>query len=399
VGTLTPVRARRTRLAATIALVAIACAVALYAGLAAAAPGPAATSPGDDVQPPPPSSSSTTTNTTTTTTAPSTAAPNATGPLGQPKLRRVKGAVTGGFQVAPPRTTDTIEPGKARDYGLTVLNQTGKPRRFTLTVHDLVPGRGGSYADLVDAGTAPRGSGQWLQLAAPSVELDNLQQAIIPVRVSVPAAADAGGHYAGIQVSSSDPGQTGDEVNVRTAIVAHFITIVPGDVRYDIKLNDFRVPSLTSHAVRARATVTNTGNIHPSPSARLVLRGIGIDRSISVDVPELLPGGTRTITIEWKRPPHLGRVDAHIEAAAEDGDKVRTPTRTIWLWSTPALVTGVALLVVVIAGLVYWRRSREWKRLLAEVSADLYDDEDADDGAPVRDIEHAAESDTDSALE
>jgi len=80
---------------------------------------------------------------------------------------------------------------------------------FSFELRDLAPGRGGSYSDLADLGTAPRGAGAWLQMAQPTIDLDNLQLAHVPFRVTVPPGSDAGGHYAAIVVSSAPTGQTG----------------------------------------------------------------------------------------------------------------------------------------------------------------------------------------------
>lgn len=297
----------------------------------------------------------------------------ASGPLAEVAYRRVQGQVTGGFQISPPRITDTVTPGTAHDFGLTVLNQTGHRRRFTLQVKDLAPGRGDTYAELAEPGTAERGAATWTTLRASTLDLDNLQQAIVPLRIAVPTGTDAGGHYAAIRVSSSDPAEKG-EVRLETSIVAHLVIIVPGKVRYGLRITDVDVPGVARGRARVRLRVRNTGNIHSSPRLTLRLRGPLLRDRVEADVPEIMPGGERPMTLTWSDPPRLGRAVATLAATGEDGTTRRTNIGTIWIWSIPAAIAGGVLLAILAAAAWWWRRERALRLLML-----AYDDEELED--------------------
>lgn len=309
---------------------------------------------------------------------PASGSPDA--PLAPVHLSRVRSDVTGGFQVSPPRLTDSISPGAHRDYVVTVLNQTGQRRTFTLDVFDLAPGSGATYADLVDSGTAERGAGSWLTLAKPSVVLDNLQQAEVPFRVRVPDHADAGGHYGAIRVSSRAPAEN-EGVQIESAIVEHVIVIVPGKVRYQLDASDVRVDRVASGSTTVRFTVRNRGNIHSSPSARVTLRGTLVDAEATADVPELLPGGRRRMKLVLRDLPRLGVARASVAIAGEDGREWRRGLGRVYIWSRAAAIGSGIVIIALVGAFVAWRRARSWRRYL-DVDDDVEPDEANDADAP-----------------
>jgi hypothetical protein len=296
------------------------------------------------------------------------AAPDA--PLPQPRLTRVHGDVTGGFQVSPPRVTDSVSPGASRDYAVTVLNQSGHRRTFSIEVFDLAPGTGDTYADLVDRGAAERGAGSWVTVARPSIVLDNLQQAEVPFRIRVPAGADAGGHYGAIRITSSAPTE-GSNVQVESAIVEHLVIIVPGKVRYQLATSDVHLERLVNGSTKVRFTLRNRGNIHSSPGARVLLRGPLVDVDARTDVPELLPGGRRRVTVELRHLPRLGLARMSLRVAGEDGREQTRDLGRVLVWSRAVVIAAALVLVALVTALVAWRRSRAWRQYLhVEADAD-----------------------------
>jgi hypothetical protein len=283
--------------------------------------------------------------------------------LPAPHLSRVRGDITGGFQVSPPRVTDSLPAGGSRDYSVTVLNQSGHRSTFSIEVFDLAPGTGASYADLVDRGAAERGAGTWVTVSRPTVVLDNLQQAEVPFRVLVPVGADAGGHYAAIRVTSSAPAD-GSDVRIEAAIVEHVVVIVPGKVRYDLATSDVHVDRLARGHTTVSFTVRNRGNIHSSPSARVRLRGPLVDADATTDLPELLPGGRRKVSMTLRGLPLLGVGRVTVQVAGEDGRERSRDVGRVVVWSRAAVGGGLVVLVLLVGALVAWRRSRDWRNYL-----------------------------------
>src|SRR5690606_29554668 len=119
------------------------------------------------------------------------------------------------------------------------------------------------YSRMEAAGTSDRGAGRWLDPAADTIELRNLEQARVRITATAPRSADAGGHYAAVVVRSvEDTAERASPVTVRTQIAAHFLLLVPGAVRYEADIEEIDTGgSFAWRHVPLEAVVRNSGNI------------------------------------------------------------------------------------------------------------------------------------------
>jgi hypothetical protein len=293
---------------------------------------------------------------------------------------RVKSDVTGGFLTSPPRIVASGSTGQTIRSTLTILNQSGRHNRFTITIHDLGPGEGDTYSELNDPGSLEIGAGTWITIPATVVELDNSQEAHVPVIVTIPGDADAGGHYGAVAVEMSslpNASKTDDTVAVTQRIVTDVTSIVPGKVRYEPELSKLKHAATAHGSLTVRTTVSNSGNIHTAPKLQGRIRGVGATEDVTkVDVPSILPGGEREVDVVFDDLPPLGRVTPAVTVIAEDGTKHTEFGEPVWVWSPVAAIVigGSIVLGIAIVAAVAWRRRyrREWE---AYLNADDDDDE------------------------
>jgi len=147
---------------------------------------------------------------------------------------------------------------------------------------------------------------------------------------------------------------------MQTRIVTDVVTIVPGKVRYQDDLGELSAPAVAHGRIPVRFMVHNNGNIHSSPHAEVTFSGPFVDKRIEYDIPEMLPGGSRVVSLAWAGAPPVGRATVRVRLTREDGVTVTRTAGTTLLWSWRLVAAGAAVLLVVVALLWWWRRSRSW---------------------------------------
>lgn len=290
--------------------------------------------------------------------------PGGEGPL-EVRRQRVRGTVTGGFQVSPPQIADTARAGGEIVHELTILNQFGRSHEFTIEVRDLAPGTERGGPQLADRSTQQRSAAHWITPLVDRVTLDNLELAKVPIVIAAPSDVEGGGHYAALVVRATEVG----EVNVVTRIVTHVLLVSPGDVRYELELDDVEMRRAGGDAGVVRFTVRNSGNVHSSPRGRIRINGLGTRITEAVDVPQLLPDAVRRIEVRVRGLPLVGTARPTVEVTSENAAVTRARGERIFL-----VHPGLAALLLLAALLALgWRVHRwmQYRRYLALEMAEL----------------------------
>lgn len=302
------------------------------------------------------------------------------GPLGRIRIDEVQGRTTGAFQTSPARISETVAHGTSIDLELRVLNQSGRTATFDLLVAPVLPGASGAGRRLgkphPPSTSGGDGMDHWVRTPAPSVRLRNLQQAIVPVRIAVPAGAPPGGHYGAIVVRMTNPARDG-AVLIRQQIVSDLQVTVPGDIEYAATIESVRVPRIARGALPVAVRVHNDGNIHARPEVTARLAGVsGAGTSKQTD--ELLPDGEQVVRVRLEPGRHLAFAPVQVLVELENGHVLkRTTQRVVYASDRILAVTGAALalsLLVVMAVLV--RRRLELRAYIAMELAREYDEDD-----------------------
>lgn len=224
----------------------------------------------------------------------------------------------------------------------------------------------GAFA-LLPADTPATDVGTWVHFDQHEFVVPAGQRRDIEFRLTVPANATPGDHAGGIigslvQVRTADDGQ---QVAVDQRVAARIYLRVDGPVQPSISVESMRIeydnpvnPLGDGDAV-VTYQVRNTGNIRVGGTGAVLLAGpLGWDlaRTDPVDLPELLPGSTFTVTERITGVPPALRLTATVDLAPTTVDEALPPvTRTASAWAPPWLLFAA---IAVLAG---WIAVRRWR--------------------------------------
>ncbi|WP_461014545.1 COG1470 family protein [Streptomyces daliensis] len=234
-------------------------------------------------------------------------------------------------------------PGTVLEDTVSVTNESGKARTYTLRGADAYNGRDGAFA--VRGKGASTGAGRWIAFAEREVRVPARTRADVPFTVTVPRGTVPGDHPGAVVVSDGER-DAGVRMRLR----------VTGPALSALSVEDVRVRGKDGGAAEIEYALVNRGNTALEP--RLAVRADGLfgqvlrRESRALDL-ELLPGQRVTLSEPWHDPPSLDSTDVTLSVTAEDGARGEASgSYTTVPWG--ALGGGAALLAL--AGAVLGRR-------------------------------------------
>jgi Bacterial protein of unknown function (DUF916) len=243
-----------------------------------------------------------------------------------------------------------------------IANLSDTTATYAVYATDAVNTKDGSFSLLRD-GDTPDGVGSWVELGATQYTVEPGEQVIIPFSVTVPDDAAPGDHVGAIVAQKiDDPTNPGDGigVDVRVRIGARIYVRVDGPTNPSLSIESFDIvydapaSPFSGSTAKVVYVLTNTGDIRLSPTADLNLAGLfglGEQQLAQRQIPELLPGGSVTISESIQDVKPLGRLTADLSVRDEAASVVATASLTEW--AVPWLTLGVVALVLV--GIIVWR--------------------------------------------
>jgi hypothetical protein len=200
-----------------------------------------------------------------------------------------------------------IDPGQTISDEYFVQNTGNVPQGVTIYATDAFNSKNGDFA-LLDTSSTPTDVGSWVVfeggVSRVDITLEPGQSRIIGFTLNVPAEATPGDHVGGIVVSAETPGS---QVSLDRRIATRLYARVQGDLVPQLAISsvDAAYAGEFFNPFGGTATITttlsNTGNV--SLGANVVagvntLFGIPVAEFARNEVPELLPGTTRTYSFE-----------------------------------------------------------------------------------------------------
>jgi hypothetical protein len=285
------------------------------------------------------------------------------------------------------RTADTrfeleADPGGSVTEHAVVTNSSTVERTFAVYGADAFNTPTGGY-DLAPAATPATDVGAWVTVATPTVTIPALATATVDFSVAVPAGATPGDHPGGLVVSpvqtqTTDGGVVVDtrvavRLNVRVSgAISAVLTVKQVGISYDFTAVPFgKAPATVTY------DVTNTGNVKVIGVPRVRITGpfgVSLGTVDADQTHEVLPGKSFTVTTVIPAVAALvvdtATVDVAMTAApgpATDLPLVSSTGKTTFL-AVPW--TGLALILVVLAGIWIGVRTVRRRRLEGEQAWD-----------------------------
>lgn len=278
------------------------------------------------------------------------------------------------WALAPAGSTDPNQPGNRQEMaydaapGTTIedaviLSNLGNVQLdFSVYATDAYNDADGGFS-LLDGAAGPTDVGTWIALAQTSFTVPPQTEVTVPITITVPADARAGDHVGAILASSPAPGRaangqivpidrrTGPRLFIRVAgpltpqlAVQHLST------SYDSSLNPF------GGNAHVRFDVANLGNVRTSGSYEVKVGGpFGIaGKTISGEVPELVPGGAMTVDLAVDGVP-AGVIDSttvELTSAPVNGGGTETVSSSARMLAVPWLLVAMVVIAVLLAFVV-----------------------------------------------
>lgn len=271
-----------------------------------------------------------------------------------------------------------LDPGQSLKDRVVVSNAGSTPLTITLSATDAFNTEDGSYA-LLSSKAKPSDAGSWIRFnhgkKSVTVTLAPQKAANIPFDVTVPANATPGDHPAGV-VASAVFGK--GKLAVERRIASRLYVRVSGELQPILTASSFAGTYNSGlNPLDGSATVTavlaNTGNVALSGSVDVEARtwfGLVVGKPVQVELNEMLPGSTRTVSYQIDGVPQVGYVVPHLVVRGAIGPDAPDPgplpvvQRDTFLFALPWLVLGLILLGV--AGWFGWK----WYTRRAELRAE-----------------------------
>lgn len=268
----------------------------------------------------------------------------------------------------------TLQAGDRLDDGLTVTNLGSAAVHLQVYAADAFTTSSGQL-DLLAAGVPSTDAGTWVEVGVDELTLEPGATSTVPFSVTVPDGATPGDHAAGI-VTSFVEAEAGSTVRVDRRLGSRILVRVPGELTAQVRVDGVTVmvdPSWVPFApvrVRVRFVVVNEGSTRLTGTERVDLTGLvggGVPGGLVADLPELLPGDEVTREVEIPGVWALGRLTATVQVGltgvglGSEGvtDDAGEAVTSAW----PVGTLAALALVVVLAGLLGWRRSARRPRV------------------------------------
>lgn len=272
-----------------------------------------------------------------------------------------------GFVVSPVRSELTIDPGKSETVTLTVENVTGVKTTAKPIVNDFEASQsenGQPRIILDETKSAPSNSFKSLIGNLPTIELNPGEKKTMPIKISVPNNAGAGGYYGAVRFIADN--QQGNDKNVAlsASVGTIFLVKVPGNLTESMQLVEFTAAKngstgrffVNSGDMTVVTRLKNTGNIHVKPFGRVQLtdRSGKIIEEFELNNTEprsnVLPNSTRKFEDKLTNSKWIGKYTITANIGYGTSGSLITAKTSFWVIPSWVLIAGGVLLVVLIVG-------------------------------------------------
>jgi hypothetical protein len=260
-----------------------------------------------------------------------------------------------------------LRPGVPVNDKVTITNKTNQPLNFNVYAVDAFNTSQGAFA--LRLRTDPRRDvGAWIHVPLSNLTLSAHTSVDIPFTITPPADATPGDHAGGIVAENTAPiiSHNGNLNIARIhAVGVRVYARVIGPLTPALQITGLRITTKEGASglfggpvgASVQYTVVNTGNVRLDPKAVLSLSPLigGAQHRASV-IPELLPRGSATVVEHFSGVEPFVVLHAHVSVTAAFSEASASSSD----WVVPWVL--VAVVVLLIAGLVFWRRRRHGRQ-------------------------------------
>ncbi len=265
-----------------------------------------------------------------------------------------------GLQISPVLVDLNATKGGVYNLKLTVTNVTEGDLAVKSEANDFkAAGENGDPKILDDESNDNYSFRRWAS-PIPSFTLRAKESRQIMATISVPSAAEAGGHYGVLRFSGMPPELAGQNVALKASVGVLVLTRVEGNITENMSIKSFfaetpdgKQTNLLSGSGRLVERFENSGNIHLKPSGTVTVKNmfgsVVMQTDINKPPKNVLPSSIRRFSHDL--PKHLwpGRYTADLVVTYGTGDKTLASSMSFWVipYKSMAIVLGGLVLLII----------------------------------------------------
>lgn len=279
------------------------------------------------------------------------------------------------LKVSPVRSDVQIKAGETGEVPVTITNLTNKEVLVAPIENDFVQGdENGTPSIILDATQyAPTHSLKRFMVPLKNVTVPANGSAVVRVKIVVPADAQAGGYFGALRFAPTTP-DGGGQVNLSASVASLILLTVPGPVTEQLNLTNFTIQQgndaganfRTPDDLKVAFRFENKGNIQEGPFGKIsVTQGKEViyDTNFNEETPRdvILPDGARKWEVPIEKVGDFGYYTVHATFTYGSTNKTIEVERSFWIIPTYMIIAAIAILVVLIAGIVFliiWLKGR-----------------------------------------
>ncbi len=199
---------------------------------------------------------------------------------------------------------------------------------------------------------------RWISITKESVTIDPDKSEAFNFIISVPADAEAGGHYAGILFSTDPAAIGGTGAALKSKVGSLVLVRIAGDIKESASIKSFKSDKDSydnANKINFDVNIENTGNVHVQPKGVVTVKNIFGGKVASVDVNSLsanvLPGSTRVFNSTWTDPGFkLGFYTATVTLNYGNPSQAISAQTSFWIipWMTLLLILIAIIITLVV---------------------------------------------------
>jgi len=254
--------------------------------------------------------------------------------------------------VSPPRIDIEGKPGETIQRIVKVTNSSEQESILkAFAVDFIVQDDLGTPIKVTESASGRYLASPWFTLDLDELVIPPKSTAQLVVLIEVPKDAVPGGHYAGVFFENIPSRGSKQTVSYTSSQIGSLFGItVPGDIKYDALIKDFKVKSnvLEFGPIDFTAVIENQSDTHIRPNTKIVVHDMIGRKLVEIPLNELniFPFTSRTLTGTWDTVWGLGRYTATLSASYGPG---LVAERTIYFWILPyRLIAAIIVVLLVI---------------------------------------------------
>ncbi|MEK7103737.1 MAG: DUF916 domain-containing protein [Patescibacteria group bacterium] len=263
------------------------------------------------------------------------------------------------LQLSPTIFDIAAKPGEVITKAVRLTNETTAPMTLSHTAGIFeAAAEGNGTPTLLPKPKDINSIADWISIPTPKVTLQPGQKLDVPFTITVPADAEAGGHYGWISWNEAPSKVDGSGVAIASGIATQILLSIEGDVIEMLELQSFQTKDGTTSFEKLPITFTaniyNSGNVHEKPVGVVTIKNIfgstvaTLPFNDAKDSGNILPKAGRVFNVDWAMGFAFGKYTATLNASYDNG-KMLSGTVDFWVLSKALLAVWIVIIIIVVA--------------------------------------------------